>query len=93
MVFTVKMSTKTEKMLRELSEDEAASFVLLKDDMVRTKGKPYTRWKNCGPVKQLGTDYYHCHLSNSTVVVWLLDKKNLLCKITYVGSREKAPYL
>lgn len=92
MKFVVNMSAKAEKMLESLSEDDAAAFLILKSDLIQTKGLPYSRWKNCGKLKQCGKNYHHCHISYSTVVVWQLNKRKNSCKITYVGTRESVPY-
>jgi hypothetical protein len=36
---------------------------------------------------------YHCHLNYSFVVVWeVVDEKIRILEVTYVGSREDAPY-
>jgi len=60
--------------------------------------------KKAGPVRgnwpnysKLGSVSHHCHLNkkgNSTyVAVWeVVDRKIKIIEVTYVGTREKAPY-
>ncbi|MFZ4403745.1 MAG: cytotoxic translational repressor of toxin-antitoxin stability system [Pseudobdellovibrionaceae bacterium] len=56
--------------------------------------------QDCGPVRgdwpnysKLGDGTHHCHLNYSYVVVWTEEDKQLkLIEVTYVGSRENAPY-
>ncbi|MBF0207745.1 MAG: cytotoxic translational repressor of toxin-antitoxin stability system [Oligoflexia bacterium] len=56
--------------------------------------------KACGPVRgdwpnysKLSDGSHHCHLGYSYVVVWkVIDKHIQIIEVTYVGSRENAPY-
>lgn len=89
-VVEVKRNPKKE----HLPEDVAPIMDLLEEDLRGSKGKPRgTEWNNCGPYKQLGRNYYHCHLNRSYVAVWEIIKKNgvTTCKIVYAGTRESVP--
>lgn len=47
-------------------------------------------WPN---YSKLGDDLFHCHLNYRYVAVWkLVNKEIRLLEVTYVGSRENAPY-
>lgn len=56
--------------------------------------------KDSGPVRgdwpnysKLGDGKHHCHLNYSYVAVWIEEDKQLrIIEVTYVGSRENAPY-
>lgn len=42
---------------------------------------------------KLTHDRYHCHLNYRFVAVWeVIDDKIQVLEVTYVGSREDAPY-
>lgn len=53
-----------------------------------------------GPIQYEWSNYsklpkgrYHCHLNYSYVAVWeLIDNEIRILEVTYVGSRESAPY-
>ena len=40
----------------------------------------------------LGKNLYHCHLDYSWVAVWYWENDSIMVEVTYVGSREDAPY-
>lgn len=98
----VRFSAKAQKAKEKLSEDEQAIIDLLVEDLRETQGKPHGRgWDNCGPVKQLGNNAMHCHLSKRKprkVAVWDVSHSNngkiskCICTIEYIGTKEKAPY-
>lgn len=47
-------------------------------------------WAN---YSKLTYDRYHCHLNYSFVAVWeVADNEIRILEVTYVGSREDAPY-
>lgn len=56
--------------------------------------------EDCGPVRgdwpnysKLADGTHHCHLNYRYVAVWAEeDKKLKIIEVTYVGSRENAPY-
>ena len=78
----VKHAKKLPKKVRDLFE------ALLLD---LTKLGPNQReWAN---YSKLGYDRYHCHLNYSFVAVWkVMDNEIQILEVTYVGSREDAPY-
>lgn len=88
--FEVKRYPKRE----ELPAKVVALFEALLEDLNDSKGKPFGRkWKNCGHYKQLGENFYHCHLTPSYVVVWKIVEEDgvTICKVVYAGTREKVP--
>lgn len=56
---------------------------------LRISGPIQKGWKN---FSQLDKDVYHCHLDYSWVAVWKCEKGSIIVEVTYVGSRERAPY-
>ena len=102
MATEVHFSSKAHKAKEKLSEDYQAVVDLLVQDLRETQGKPHGRgWDNCGPVKQLGDDMMHCHLSKRKpriVVIWKVSHSktenisSCICTIEYIGTHEKAPY-
>ncbi len=56
--------------------------------------------ENVGPVRgnwanysKLGPSEHHCHLSYRYVACWrVVDGQVVIIEVTYVGTREKAPY-
>ena len=63
-------------------------FWVLVDD-IKKKGPIRKEWKN---FSELTENVYHCHLDYSWVAVWYCEKDSVIVEVTYVGSREKAPY-
>jgi hypothetical protein len=50
---------------------------------------------NYSKLKQKGSNVFHCHLKWSYVAVWEYKNNEIVVKeitISYVGSRENAPY-
>ena len=43
-------------------------------------------------LNKLSGDVYHAHVKYKWVAVWSVDKLNSTILVTYVGSREGAPY-
>ena len=53
-------------------------------------GAIQVHWQN---YSKLGRDIHHCHLTYRYVAIWKVEsKKDKIIGVTYVGSREKAPY-
>ena len=46
-------------------------------------------WSNYSKLKE---NEYHCHLTYHYVACWRHEKETITIEVTYVGSREKAPY-
>ena len=62
-------------------------FQLVRD--IERKGAIQKEWSN---FSALGKDFYHCHLDYSWAAVWYWEKNTIVVEVTYVGSRERAPY-
>jgi hypothetical protein len=94
----IQYTRKAQRAKDDLSENEKAIVALLEQDLRETNGKPHGRgWESLGPVRQLGDDMMHCHLTKKKVAVWKIikpEKKNnsIVCRIEYVGTRDRAPY-
>ena len=57
---------------------------------IRESGPIRGDWPN---YSKLSDGSHHCHLSYSYVAVWtVIDDKIRIVEVTYVGSRENAPY-
>jgi hypothetical protein len=57
---------------------------------LRKLGPIQYEWPN---YSKLEDNIFHCHLNYRYVAVWkLVDKEIRLLEVTYVGSRENAPY-
>lgn len=63
-------------------------FGVLVEDL-KNKGPIQKGWSNFSELKK---DVYHCHLDYHWVAVWHCEKDSIVVEVTYVGSREKAPY-
>lgn len=60
--------------------------------LVRDLKKKGVIQKDWGNFSELGSNFYHCHLNYSWVAVWYWEKDSIVVEVTYVGSRENAPY-
>lgn len=89
MSWTVRVSRKALKQLRKLPENlQKRAYALARE--IESTGPVQGSWPN---YSKLGKDLHHCHLTRSYVAVWeVLNKEIRLIEVTYVGSREKAPY-
>ena len=57
---------------------------------LKTSGPVQYQWPNYSKLDQ---KRFHCHLNYRYVAVWVqVDKVDRTLEVTYVGSREKAPY-
>ena len=77
-----------------LPDELEQHFKSLVEHLKATKGKPLGKgWKNCGPYKQKGPNYYHCHLNRNHVALWFIEKEGdkTICEVVYAGTREKVP--
>lgn len=54
------------------------------------KGPVLPHWPNYK--KLTNTNTYHCHLSYHWAACWIETLKGIEVEVTYVGSRENAPY-
>lgn len=57
---------------------------------IKLKGPIRSNWPNYGMI--IGTKNHHCHLSPKWVACWEETEKGIQVEVTYVGSRESAPY-
>ncbi len=89
MSYTVSIKRKALKRLQKLPQDVQETFEVLRRDLSRT-GPVQRSWPN---YSKLGEVTHHCHLKYSWVAVWRENENNeLILEVTYVGSREDAPY-
>lgn len=73
------------KLPKNIQEDLAALVADLEDS-----GPVRGDWPN---YSKLADGSHHCHLNYSYVAVWVEEDKQLkIIEVTYVGSRENAPY-
>ena len=86
--YTVKWKKKIEKQIRKCPYNIQQKFWLLVSDL-KEKGPIQKGWSN---FSELEKDVYHCQLDYHWVAVWRIERGSILVEVTYVGSREKAPY-
>jgi mRNA-degrading endonuclease RelE of RelBE toxin-antitoxin system len=85
----VRVHKQAEKRSRKLPANVRILFGALLRDL-RISGPNQHEWPN---YSKLTNGRYHCHLNYSFVAVWeLVDKEIRILEVTYVGSREDAPY-
>lgn len=89
MSWTVRFHQKTAKGLKKLSKKINEALVELANDII-VSGPVRGDWPN---YSKLADGSHHCHLSYSYVVVWVVVNNEIkIVEVTYVGSRENAPY-
>lgn len=89
MSWTVQIKKKTAKRLLRLPKNIREALEALAAD-IRISGPVRGDWPN---YSKLSSGAHHCHLSYSYVAVWIVIDNNVkLVEVTYVGSRENAPY-
>lgn len=86
-----KVVTKTKilKAARLMPIKEQILFARLVKDLAE-KGPVLPHWPNYK--KLTNTNTYHCHLSYHWAACWIETLKGIEVEVTYVGSRENAPY-
>ncbi len=77
------------KAARSMPKREQTLFVRLVKDL-EDRGPVLPEWPNYGMLE--GTNAYHCHLSYHWAACWIETVKGIELEVTYVGSRENAPY-
>ncbi len=83
------LSKRLLKKIKKLPSSIQSNLEALIDD-IEVNGPVRGDWQN---YSKLSDGSHHCHLSYSYVAVWcVVDKKIKIVEITYVGSREDAPY-
>lgn len=88
MKYKVLMSSKFNKVIREMPKNARTALYHLIEDISET-GPIQPRYRN---YSALGDVTYHCHLSYRWVACWRCEKGMYIVEVEYVGSREKAPY-
>ena len=91
--WTVKRSTKANKAFIKLPDRAQAIFIAL-EKALKISGPIQHEWPNFSKLKKLE---YHCHLNKkghpTYVAVWIVEDKQIkIIEITYIGTRENAPY-
>lgn len=85
----VSVSKKAAKSARKVPKKVQILFQTLLIDLVMD-GPIQHEWPN---YSRLSNGIYHCHLNYNYVVVWVEENRELkIIEVTYVGSRENAPY-
>ena len=84
----MKLTAKSRKAIRKLSDADKEVLVNLIDDL-REKGPIQPNYRN---FSKLGKGKYHCHLSYHWVACWEYQNGEYVIEVYYVGSRESAPY-
>ena len=77
------------KAARLMPIKEQMLFAKLVKDLAE-KGPVLPHWPNYK--KLANTNTYHCHLSYHWAACWIETLKGIELEVTYVGSRENAPY-
>jgi mRNA-degrading endonuclease RelE of RelBE toxin-antitoxin system len=89
MNWTVSVSKKASKRAKKLPKKVMDLFEALLLDLIKT-GPVQHEWSN---YSKLSYERYHCHLNYSFIAVWeVIDNEIKILEVTYVGSREDAPY-
>jgi mRNA-degrading endonuclease RelE of RelBE toxin-antitoxin system len=87
--WSVKFKKKTAKALAKLPKNVRRNLEALIAD-IRATGPVRGDWPN---YSKLSDGTHHCHLTYGYVAVWeVIDKQVKIVEVTYVGSRENAPY-
>ncbi len=85
----VNVSKKAAKRVKKLPKNVLDLFAALLLDLAKI-GPIQLEWPNYSKLTQ---GRYHCHLNYSFVTVWeVVDSEIRVLEVTYVGSREDAPY-
>lgn len=89
MSWTVKTKKKVAKSLQKLPKNVREDLQALVADIMKS-GPVRGDWPN---YSKLADGSHHCHLNYSYVAVWIVvDNEIRIVEVTYVGSRENAPY-
>ena len=90
----VKYSRDGIKQIKELSTKiKEAAYSLVRE--LKIYGPSRLNWRNYGKFKGLN-NCFHCHVNSGKpryVACWkIVDKKEKILEVYYVGTHEKAPY-
>ena len=88
MSWTVVMKRRQLRKLGRLPTEVQVLFQALVKDL-ESSGPLQPSWRN---FSKLSRDSYHCHLNYGYVACWWNRGETLIIEVTYVGSRENAPY-
>ena len=89
MSWKVTATAKTQKALKKLPAKIRELFKQLADD-IEAAGPVRGDWPN---YSKLSNGSHHCHLNYRYVAVWRVVANQVqFVEVTYVGSRENAPY-
>jgi mRNA-degrading endonuclease RelE of RelBE toxin-antitoxin system len=89
MSWKVTATSKTQKQLKKLPSNIKELFQQLALDIEDT-GPIRGDWPN---YSKLANGGHHCHLNYNYVAVWFVVANQIkFVEVTYVGSRENAPY-
>ncbi|MBY0384573.1 cytotoxic translational repressor of toxin-antitoxin stability system [bacterium] len=89
MSWSVTIKKKVVKSLKKLPKNVQEDLMALLVDL-EDSGPIRGDWPN---YSKLADGSHHCHLNYSYVAVWIVENKQLkVIEVTYVGSRENAPY-
>ena len=87
--WNVRIHKRAEKRARKIPANIRVLLGTLVRDLILS-GPSQSEWPN---YSKLTHGRYHCHLNYSFVAVWeVIDKEIQVLEVTYVGSREDAPY-
>lgn len=98
MVVKIQYTKKGMKGRDSLNGREKAILDALEQDLRETSGKPFGRgWSSLGPLRQYGSDAFHCHMTRNKVAIWRVIEdagtiRIILCRFEYIGDRGNAPY-
>jgi len=97
MQWTICFSNKAKKQAQRLSERVLLVLRLLVQDLQSKGSTAGSRWPNYGKLKgKRKRDLRHCHLTkgkSTYVCCWeVIDKKQKIIEVYYVGTHEQAPY-
>ena len=96
MTWKVYFSEKASKQAKKQGKRIISILDLLMEDLKQNGPAPGKAWPNYGKLGGKKTDIRHCHLTKGKptyVCCWqLMDKKQKIIEVTYVGTHEKAPY-
>ena len=89
MSWGVRIHKKAAKRAKKLPQNVQVLFAALVRDLILS-GPVQHEWAN---YSKLTHGRFHCHLNRSYVAVWaVMDNEIRILEVTYVGSREDAPY-
>ena len=88
-MYEVIIKKKIERMVKTMPPQQIINFRDLVNE-IRENGPVRSNWLNYGILK--GTQTHHCHLAPKWVACWVETEQGIRVEVTYVGSRESAPY-